>query len=224
MTASISDLGYRRWTAQLFDQQMWCLGRDIVHPRGNVLLDWGMCQNHASDPRRGSTRYTAAIEPCGSIFLWGFGAMYAEPGVGNVFVRRYDFAPRLALCPSGQNVHDPEQLGRLVNPSTRREWCLMQRLLPIFIGWFAKYEHWIAEKMGTTYRENCLAARSNKPVAVAAKGMAHAWERAAKHACRLSVNTDRRFNPWGCQIERLRAGIVLSGSNHPTYRPPIRVN
>ena len=53
------DLGFRRWTAGLFDQQMWCFGRDIVQVRGNLLLDLGMCQYRAPDPKRSSSMYTA---------------------------------------------------------------------------------------------------------------------------------------------------------------------
>jgi len=53
-----------------------------------------MCRYRAPDPNKGSSLYTAPVEPGGAIFLWGFGAMYTEPGLGGVFVRRYDFAPK----------------------------------------------------------------------------------------------------------------------------------
>ena len=223
MSRSPSELGFRRWAALLFDQQMWCFGRDIVRSQGNILVDLGMCQYRPRDPNKGSTVYTAAVEGGGSIFLWGFGAMYAEANVGSVFVRRYDFAPRLTPRTSGIGVHEPEGLGKLVNASCVRERTLLRQLLPNLTGWFAKYEHWIAEKFGTAYREDCLAGRK-KDAVVSAKAMATAWERAAKRPGRLTMNGPTSGKPWNGLLDRLRAEVLARESTEPTYRSPVRVN
>jgi hypothetical protein len=176
--------GSRRWLADLFDQEMWCLGRDILRSKGNVLIDLGMCRYRPPKPTEGSTLYTAAIEPGGQIFLWGFGAMYTEPGFGGVFLRRYDFAPKLTIRESGIGVYDVDQLGRLIHPSTAKDLERIRRLLPHLLGWFAKYEHWISETHGANYRQECLSARK-KPALVDAMAMAKSWERAVKACSRF---------------------------------------
>lgn len=223
MSRSPSELGFRRWAALLFDQQMWCFGRDIVRSQGNVLVDLGMCRYRPCDPNGGSTVYTAAVERGGSIFLWGFGAMYAEANVGGVFVRRYDFAPRLTARASGLGVHRPEALGRLTNPYSGRERELVRRLLPNLIGWFARYEHGIAESFGTAYRADCLRGRTKESV-VAAKDMAAAWERAAKRPGRLTAAGPTPGKPWNGILDRLRANSGGRDSPPSRYRPPVRVN
>jgi hypothetical protein len=213
VSRSRSDLGFRRWAAGLFDQQMWCFGRDIARAGGNILSDLGMCQYRSGEPNRGSTLYTAAVEPGGSVFLWGFGAMYAEPGRGGVFVRRYDFAPRLTARETALGVHEPERLGGLVHPTTGREVTTLRTLLPRLVGWFARYEHWVAETFGAAYREQCLAGR-DKPCLVPAGRMAHEWEQVAKKSGRRPADNDRR-GPWGELLARLRLREVRSHANRP---------
>jgi len=222
VVVSPSQLSFRRWASGLFDQQMWCFGRDIRREGGNVLLDLGMCRYRAPDPNKGSSLYTAPVEPGGAIFLWGFGAMYTEPGLGGVFVRRYDFAPKLTLRETGLGVHQTEQLGRLVNPSTRQELVLLRKLLPALVGWFAKYEHWVGEHFGTAYREACLASR-DKPASVPAQAMARSWENAAKKSKRFRCEAAVKTGPWAGLLGGLRAAGTTSARLAPAYRAPIRV-
>jgi hypothetical protein len=175
-----------------------------------------MCQYRSGEPNRGSTLYTAAVEPGGSVFLWGFGAMYAEPGQGGVFVRRYDFAPRLTARETALGIHEPERLGGLVHPTTGREVATVRTLLRRLVGWFARYEHWVAETFGAAYRERCLAAR-DKPCLVPAGRMAHEWEQVAKKSGRLPAASDRR-GPWGELLARLRPREIRSQSHRRTPR------
>lgn len=215
-----SDLGFRRWAAGLLDQQLWCLGRDIARPDGNVLLGLGMCRYRAPGGEASSlyTLYTAAVESGGSLFLWGFGAMYAEPGAGGVFVRRHDFAPRLTARESAVGVFDPVALGRLTTPTAARELAAVRTLLPRLAGWFARYEHWIAETHGPAYRTAVLAVRA-KPPAVPAGHMAAAWERAAKGCRRFRAEPAATVTPWGRLLHRLRPADVRPAR----HRPPTRV-
>ncbi len=223
MTRTRSELGFRRWTAGLFDQQMWCFGRDIVRKKGNVLLDLGMCQYRSPTPARSGAMYTANVESGGSVFLWGFGAMYSEPNRGGVFVRRYDFAPKLTARETAIGVHEPEQLGRLIHPNTARELVQYRTLVPQLLNWFAKYEHWVAETFGAAYREKCLATRT-KPNWVEPKQMAKEWERAAKQVKRATVCTSTSIGPWTGLIEQLRADGIVRATSDSAYRPPFRVN
>lgn len=221
MTRSRAELGFRRWMAAFFDQQMWCLGRDIARPAGNLLLDLGLCRYRPAKPDAGSTLYTAPVPPGGSVFVWGFGAMYAEPEWGGVFVRRYDFSPRLTDRVAALGVHAPADLGRLVSPATPRDLARVRRLLPALVGWFAKYEHWVAENHGAAYRAGCLAA-SAKAAVVPATRMADEWERAEKKCRRYRLPTAPRPTPWGRLLVRIRGSISTARRAGRTHRPPTR--
>jgi len=211
---------FRHRAAALLDQQMWCFGRDIVRSKWNILLDLGMCRYRSPNPNTGSTLYTAAVEPGGSLFLWGFGAMYAEPNLGGVFVRRYGFAPRLTDRESAVGVFEPSQLGRLTGPSTVQDQRRMRTLLPRLAGWFAEYEHWIAETHGTTYREESLASRSKANVAPA-RDMARNWERVAKNCKRYRESGDATADPWKRFLHQLRSAALPVCNAIP--RPSTRV-
>jgi hypothetical protein len=214
MRETRSRLGFRRWTAELFDQQLWCLGRDIKRPEGNILLDLGMCVYPTPDANRGSSVYTAAVEPGGNIFLWGFGALYSEPGLGGVFLRRYDFAPRLTPLESGIAIHDSRGLGPLVNPVTTSDQFRMRTLLPRLVGWFAKYEHWIAENFGSEYRNQCLASRGQF-ASVPAADMAAEWERATKKCKRYRERSSATAGPWKQFLLRLRIPTAVARTPNP---------
>ena len=207
---------FRRRVAALFDQQLWCLGRDIARSEGNILLDLGMCRFRPPDPTRKSTLYTVAIEPAGSIFLWGFGAMYAEPAIGGVFVRRYGFAPRLCARESAVGIFTPEQLGPLTNPVSARDHQRLRTLLSRLVGWFARYEHWIAENFGTVYREHCLASRG-KPNVVSARDMAKDWERVAKKSRRFRVSNGVSAGAWKPLLRRLRDNTQALRTANPRH-------
>ncbi|MGL6076112.1 MAG: hypothetical protein ACRC8S_18290 [Fimbriiglobus sp.] len=202
----------RRSAAELFDQQMWCLGQDIVHSHGNILQDLGMCQ-YRSD--KGSTLYTAEIEPGGSLFLWGFGAMYCEPGCGSVFVKRYDFAPKLTPLQSGLGIHDPKSLN-VRKTRTPQDEAQLRHLTPSLTGWFARYEHWIAENYGTEYRNECLAKRGQS-AHVSAQSMAEEWEAIAKKFQRnQDWDSGTRNFAWKPLLQELRCRVRFASSNHLT--------
>lgn len=207
---------FRHWAAGLFDQQLWCWGRDVARPDGNVLLDLGMCRHRS--PGGGSSLYTAAVAGGGAVWLWGFGVLYTEPGAGGVFVRRYDFAPRLTPAESALGVHDPDRLPGLTRPVSESQQAAVRRLLPPLAGWVARYEHWVAEALGTGYRERCLAARSKSPV-VPARNMATAWERAAKKCRRLGAADETPRGPWAGVLCKLRLHPAAGPAAPPGFRP-----
>ena len=211
---------FRRRAAALFDQQMWCLGRDIARPEGNVLLDLGMCRYRPPDLTRSGTLYAATVEPAGSLFLWGFGAMYAAPGLGGVFVRRYGFTPRLSARESAVGVFTPDQLGPLTGPASPHDYRRLWTLLPRLVGWFAGYEHWVAERFGTAYREHCLAARG-KANAAPARDMARDWDRVAKKCRRFREPVGSALDPWQRFLHAHRA--TGPAPRVPISRPFTRV-
>ncbi len=220
MTSTYLPQQFRYRAAELFDQQLWCFGRDILGSGGNILLDLGMCQYRPAASGCGSTLYTTPIEPGGQLFLWGFGAMYREAGLGAVFLRRYGFAPRLSDRETAVGVFAPEELGPLINPVSNRDEQRLQTLLPRLVGWFAKYEHWIAERFGHAYRDECLSLRG-KQNSTQTRAMARDWERIAKQCKHYHDTGDLITNPWQHVLHLVRHKAVFRGSS--IVRPSTRV-
>ncbi len=185
-TARFARGDLRRRAVALFEQQLWCWGRDVARPQGNVFLALGMCRYPPPDPACECTAYTARVAGDGVVWLWGFGLLYWRPDVGGVFVRRFGFEPllaRLPICP----LHSPDGLAPLVaRPTSAGQHATAATAVRAAAGWVAGYEHWIAETYGTAYRETTLAARSRSP-AVPAADMARSWEHLAKKGRRLTA-------------------------------------
>ena len=217
-----STLGFRRFTAQLLDQELWCLGRDVAR-KSNILLDLGFCRYRSADAKSEATLYTTAIPDGGTIWLWAFGVAITEPGHGSTFVRRYDFAPRSTPRESFLGIHDAESVGHLRQPTGHREWATLRRQLTKLCQWLAYYEHWIAENQSHGWRQECLAKRG-KPTIVDARSMAPAWEVAAKTCKHLNASTlIDRIGPWAGVLHSLRQQCSLSTKPCPIVRPSTKV-
>ncbi|MGF1582926.1 MAG: hypothetical protein ACFCD0_26700, partial [Gemmataceae bacterium] len=140
---------FRRWAADLLDQQLWCWGRDIARPEGNVLLEIGMCRYRSPEPRLASL-YKATLEGGAEVWLWGFGLLYHEPGLGCIFLRRYSFDPMLMARPPELPVHLAKDIRPLIRPAgTRRKTA--STLVRGAARWIARHEHWVAENLGVEY-------------------------------------------------------------------------
>lgn len=194
----------RRWAADLFDQQLWCWGRDIARPAGNVLLQLGMCRHRCSDPKVGSTLYIASPDKDAALWLWGFGLLYRRRDLGCVFLRRHGFDLRLVGNPPERPVHRVEEVGPLVR-QMGAEKIAAEALLRDAALWIAGYEHWVAENLGIDYRRAVLKAREKRPT-VPAQEMAASWERVAKKSFRLSVAMPVA-GPWGQLLAALRFAL-----------------
>lgn len=192
----------RRRAVTLFDQQLWCWGRDIARPEGNLLVGLGMCRYRAAEPGRDRTAYTGSVAGEGVVWLWGFGLVYCLPDMGGVFLRRSGFDPVLVAEPQ-RPAHAPEQLGPLVRPTTAQQRATAAELVQATAMWMARYEHWVAETFGIAYREATLAVR-DKPPAVSAKEMARTWEHIAKKVFRLEYAASTLRGPWGTLLATLQ--------------------
>lgn len=213
MTTRRARTDLRRRAVALLDQQLWCWGRDVARQEGNVLLDLGMCRYRSADPGLDRTAYTGRVAGEGVVWLWGFGLVYCLPDQGGVFLRRYGFDPLLVPEPR-HPVHTPEHLAPLVRPNTARQRAGAGELVRAAAAWVAGYEHWVAETLGTAYREATLAARDEPPV-IPAKVMAGAWEHLAKKSGRLSDTAPSPRGPWGPVLTALR---TPAAAPQPTRR------
>ena len=209
---------FRRRAAGLLDQQLWCLGKDILHPEGNVLIELGLCQyREPGQPVNGCTMYRGPMDNEATLRLWGFGVLIEMPKSPAVFIRRYDFQPKLCNAPT-KPIHDIDHLGTLSNPVSRADVLLLRDRLPRLCDWLARYEHWIAERYGQKYRQDILAARVAKrsPVVMAQRQGA-AWERMAK-SCKRYRESVCRATPWGKLLGQCRPVLKTQVLHRPSTR------
>lgn len=173
---STSDL--KRKAVDLLDQQIWCWGQDISRSGGNLLLEMGFNRRRSLDQ---SSCYFGPTPEGGMIALWGFGILFSSPLGGTIFLARYEFEPHYSPI---QNPHLDEQWDFLKSfgpPENTGELSATRKLVAGFCEWASKYEHWILEKEGISYREGCLSQRTKAP-RIGPGDMAPGWEALSKKA------------------------------------------
>ena len=141
-----SDLGKK--VAPLLDLQLFSIGRDILHPAGNRLLETGFTRRRSSEAGDRCSVY--ASEP---VTLWGFGLAYE-----NLYLPRKPYAPR--LLPTGfplDGVWSKRDLPTLPPPATPEEEARLRELLRHAFSWLAEYERAAWEFDPSGRRENVRA-------------------------------------------------------------------
>jgi hypothetical protein len=178
LAGSASPTALIRLGCEFLDQQMWCWGRDIRHPGGNVLCRYGFLPLRPPTPDHGSTAYILTPNPELTIVLWGFGLFYSDSEPTGMFLKRCEFTPRLTSTGAPPRaVWAPEQLPSLRDPETSDEWTRLQSLFTAALHWIASYEQWVTHTLGLNYRRRCVAGWSR--AVVAAEAMAATWRQLA---------------------------------------------
>ncbi len=212
---AFSNKQYEQRAAALLDQQLWCWGRDVVHPQGNVLLRLGMCHYRPMLPGRAcSPSYTGELSSGGQITLWGFGVFLGKLGQGGVYIHRFGFTPLYTSQHQIVGVGSSEELPPLTPPASAEEWQRVRGLVVELASWIAHYEHWAVENLGLEYRRRCLAQRGQPPV-VPAEKMASAWEQLAQR-CRKLKDHSLPKSTWQRVLVQFRSRIELQSSSDLT--------
>ena len=146
---------HRRKGQELLHQQCWNWGRDILHPKGNLLLEAGFTRQPPPQGVAGATRYVLRLADAGRWMLWGFGFFYGTPDLGGVYVNRFQFRPQWMdldavekaiwkpdMVPAGELPPDPSVPLKLAASAVRR---------------IADYEDWVLDRCGLPYRRAVLA-------------------------------------------------------------------
>ncbi|GIW83540.1 MAG: hypothetical protein KatS3mg106_053 [Gemmataceae bacterium] len=194
-TAGVSTKRLRRHGAQLLDQQMWCWGRDIVRPEGNLLCAYGFsryryAKQFSSDgymyldgnPKHkvATSGYTFIRNDGVWIGLWGWGMLYGNSQEGTVFLHRFDFTPIwINITSVPQNLRGPDDLHTFRVGKARDLSVILPRLFTAALNWAASYERWVLDVAGLDYRSACVAQWPK--AVVPASDMAMAWSYLAKH-------------------------------------------
>lgn len=149
----------------LFDQQMWCWGQDVLHPKGNLLVKYGFTRNIAPEEYTRSvyTLYlTPESKPMRKIILRAFGLFYGDSDLGGLFIKRYEFKPK--LTPKSDLPVLPwkiDLLPKLDLPNNYKEVISMFNLLYVSLNWINSYEKWILTTLGIQYRQKILNSWHN---------------------------------------------------------------
>ena len=130
-----------------FYQQMYFLGKDVIHSEGNQLLEYGF-EKSPSLGLKGTSCYGRKSNE-GLVELYGSCAgIYSETSQ-LVFLRKrcrfYHWLPEQRLVAglwSQENVNagNPEEIFTALEPLLR---------------WWLDYEGWIEKRFGSAYREQC---------------------------------------------------------------------
>jgi hypothetical protein len=167
----------------LMDQQFWCWGQDIVHPAGNLLLQFGFERTAAVADSKHHSLYRLPFEPAGELVLRGFGLFFGVRPWGGIFLKRCEGDPRYCRTETlprllWQTIDLPE-----LEPVSENNQQAVHLLQHGLFRWIATYENWIAQTVGTEYRQSSLQRwrEKRKPV-LPADHMAAEWENLAKRS------------------------------------------
>ena len=146
----------RRFGGRLMEQQVWCWGRDVEGPAGNLLMGFGFQRHrdHGTDVR--STCYRLDQDES-HISLWAFGMFFGHRELGGLYLDRFDFCPRWAPVESvSLAIHWPDELPVFTRPQGRPQWQRARKLWKSLLAWIADYETWVHSTAGLDYRRECV--------------------------------------------------------------------
>lgn len=145
----------RKLGIDLLNQQMWLLGCDLRRRDGNLLLKYGFEKFRPPENIKGSTCYCKYVGEHEWLMLWGFGLFLQNKNEKGIFLKRYEFTPRLMSFPA--STWSIEQMPCSHAPHCVDECEQCKSLMSKACVWFAEYETWVLQNAGLEYRKDCLA-------------------------------------------------------------------
>ncbi len=182
---------------RLFELTMWCLGRDVNHPEGNLLLRRGLFRERPPQGQRANSVYTASLPGGGVLKLWGFG-VFCDDCNGAVYIPRDGFNPH--LVDSGAMrwpaFHAEDLRAASCEPFTVAGLRACRAAVVTVAEWLAGYEEWVVEQLGSSWRHACFSER-RKGSPIGAEELAAAWWRISARARALDfvVNDSIALTP-----------------------------
>ncbi len=147
----------RRFASVLLDQQLWCIGCDIRHPDGNLLVRYGFERVPAPDSAKDCTTYILRPQSESEFVLWGFGIFHGELGYGGIFLKRYTFTPKWTSADRlPEAVWSTARLPAMQWPKGELQHARTNYVLQRTVSWLADYEDWILQNAGIEHRQECL--------------------------------------------------------------------
>lgn len=164
----------------LLDWQLWCLGRDIHAPGGNLLTAAGFVRHRPAMLGTGTAAYVRTLDRCQRLVVWGFGIFFGDDAEGGVMLRRHGFLPRLAaFADVPMPTWLPEQVAPVRSPRDGASWLRARRLVAGIASAMAAHERFVLEAVGPEHRRQCAAERPRhvrRALSVSPLETAEAWD------------------------------------------------
>lgn len=164
----------RNFGLKLTAQQLWCWGRDIEYPHGNLLMQFGFERHRHRGIDEQSTCYRlddGKLHVC----LWGFGLFFGRRELGGLYLGRFDFCPKWSPVESlSLSIHETADLPTFARPRGGAQWQHAHQLWKSLLWWIARYERRVRATAGAEYRQECVETWL-RPF-VRADQMAPAWQ------------------------------------------------
>lgn len=177
----------RRFGGRLMEQQVWCWGRDVENPDGNVLMRFGFERHRDGSSDVRSTCYRLDRDQL-HVSLWGFGMFFGRRDLGGLYLDRFDFCPTWAPVESlSLAIHWPGELPVFARPRGRSQWQRARKLWKLSLLWIADYETWVRDEVGLAYRRECVESwlrpyvRADRMSAAWRYLSRRGWERNGQH-------------------------------------------
>lgn len=141
---------------RLLHHECWFFGRDIWHESGNLLIRYGFERIGVPENKTGSNCYCWRSNLGTEIKLWGWGIFVADQ-TGGILLKRFNFRP--LLLPSAKlsaTVFQSEHFPPSRFPREDFEIKTARALTVQLIDWIMRYEEWIAETCGKSWRRKNL--------------------------------------------------------------------
>ena len=145
-----------RFGQKLMAQQLWCWGKDVESPQGNLLMKYGFDRHRDRGDDLRSTCYRLDKSQL-HVSLWGFGMFFGRREYGGLFLSRFDFTPCWAPIESlSLSIHWPDELPNFGRPQGPSQWQRARELWRSALCWIADYERWVLKTFGIAYRRDCV--------------------------------------------------------------------
>lgn len=151
-----ANMTWRREGLHLFNQQLWCWGRDAALA-GNLLVRYGFKRQERPAGVEGSSIYRFDSAPGQRIILRGFGAFIGDNRWGGLFLKRFDFSPMIRPEPDlSVPIWHADHLPEFSPPADLVALRNCNRLLSDLIDWICSYERWVRRYVGASYRREIV--------------------------------------------------------------------
>ncbi len=137
-------------------QQVWCWGKDVEYPAGNLLMRFGFERHRDRSTADRSTCYRLDRDQL-HVSLWGFGMFFGCRDLGGLYLNRFEFCPNWAPVESlALDIHWPDELPMFARPRGVLQWQRARKLWKSSLHWIANYEAWVLATAGLDYRRECV--------------------------------------------------------------------
>ena len=163
----------------LLSQQIWCWGKDILRPEGNLLVEQGFELIKAPAERKRTKNIYSMYLPEGQrVILRGFGVVYCDERYGSIFVPRYEFIPKYASHSELKTLPwGSDDLLEFMPPTDdEKKGCSV--MMSDLIDWIIAFERQLPSDVGAEYRPDTLVSWDNgKRRVIPAQDTISEWEK-----------------------------------------------